>query len=49
MVFLGTFASKEGSSTCTPCPKDTYAEGTGTTECLPCDASKYAGKAMLMN
>ncbi|XP_038018636.1 endosome/lysosome-associated apoptosis and autophagy regulator 1 isoform X3 [Motacilla alba alba] len=37
----GTFAPTAGSTTCQPCPADTFS-GKGATACQPCDPDTYA-------
>ncbi|RMB99524.1 hypothetical protein DUI87_24261 [Hirundo rustica rustica] len=37
----GTFAPAAGSTTCQPCPTDTFS-GKGATACQPCDPDTYA-------
>ncbi|NXS05528.1 K1324 protein, partial [Oxylabes madagascariensis] len=39
----GSFAPAAGSTTCQPCPADTFS-GKGATACQPCDPETYAGE-----
>lgn len=42
----GTFSRAPGSSSCDPCPRDTFS-GHGASSCTPCNAStQYAGTAL---
>uniref|UniRef100_A0A8C9W3D2 Endosome-lysosome associated apoptosis and autophagy regulator family member 2 n=1 Tax=Scleropages formosus TaxID=113540 RepID=A0A8C9W3D2_SCLFO len=41
----GTFSRTPGSSTCEPCPRNTYSSK-GASSCTPCDKDKEYGSAM---
>ncbi|TKS73375.1 UPF0577 protein KIAA1324-like -like protein [Collichthys lucidus] len=47
-VSQGTFSHVPGSSTCDPCPRDTYS-GHGASSCTPCNTTtQYAGEGSVV-